>query len=91
MAVDQRPAVTGYMLDDPQRARAAQPFKYRLPERRDLHRFGSECPVADDIVCTRLANVEHRKAIDVHSAFVKHQAQRPRIDPRRLDRARWSQ
>ena len=66
----------------------AIPSSTARPERRDLHRFGAQSAVADDVGRARLADVEQRQSVDVDPALPKRQRYGPRVDPRRLDRRR---
>ena len=65
MAVDQGAAVSRDMLDHADHARRGKPVEHRAAERGDLHRLRSQRAVADDVGRARLADVEHRQAIDV--------------------------
>ena len=91
MAVDQGAAMPRDVLHHPEHARRVKPVEDRAAERGDLHRLRSQRPVADDVGCARLADVEHRQAVDVDPDLIEHERQRPGVDSRRLDRARWRQ
>ncbi len=87
MAVDQRAAMAGHMLDDAHHIAVGQPLDHGATKRRDAHRFGAQRPVAHDVACARLPHVQQRQRIDRDANLRQHQRQSPRIGPRRRDRA----
>ena len=91
MTVEQCPPVPRNMLDHAEHPGRRQPVEDRSSKRRNLHWLRPQSAVADDVGRARLANVEHRQAIDIDPDLVEHQPERPRIDQRRLDRRRWRQ
>jgi voltage-gated potassium channel len=71
------------MLDHAEHAGGLQAVENGAAERRYLHRFRSEGPVADNVGRTWLTDVEHRQAIDVDAHLVEHERKRPSVVARR--------
>ena len=80
-----RTAMPRHMLEAPHDARTVHPVEHRAAERRDLHRFAAQRPVADHIVGFGATDIEGRVKIDRYAHFRKLAAHGLGIDACGLD------
>ena len=79
-------AMAGHMFDTARNPCPRQPVKNCPAQRRHPQRFRPQCPVADYVMCSRLAHIQRRMAINGNPGFCQFDAQRFCIGPRRFDR-----
>ena len=86
MAVDDRAAMPGHMLDNTSSATLVEPVEHRTAKRGNTHRIKTHRPITNGCRCVGYADIEDRQEIDGDPNLVEYQSQCLCINPRCLNR-----